>query len=140
MAKHKVDGSSWINWIAWLLSVFASLVGVLSLGFSGAKETDPIVWIGVPVSLGIVLVSVLNTPLTLFLKWKFAIHLFYAYHIAVHCLLITTIVGGLLSGPVKGEEAMTYLSNGLFLGIYGLSLCGQASRYRKSIQRQREAR
>jgi hypothetical protein len=96
---------------------------------------------------GSLLVSVLNTPLTLSLKWKFAIHFFYVYHIAVHSLLITTIVGVGLLSAVGGDlrsappsNGGTFVLAGLFLGVYGLSLWGLALWYRESIQCQREAK
>jgi len=57
--------------LAYTLTVLASLGWFLALSFSG-------------------------TSLTLFLKGKSAIRLFYAYHIAVQCLLISTMVVGLL--------------------------------------------
>jgi hypothetical protein len=129
----KVHGSNWINWIAYALSVLASFMGLWGAGFGRSHLL-------VASSVSIVLMSVLNTPLTLLLKWKAAIHLFYAYHLAVHCLLIMTIVGGLLIWPPAGRDTTTLMSNGLFLGIYALSLWGLASRYQKGIQREKDVR
>jgi hypothetical protein len=86
-----------------------------------------------------VVISVLNSPLTLFLKGKPAIRFFYAYHIADQCLLIATMVVGLLTQRLEGQSATSLGSRGLFLGIYVLSVWGLASQYGKSIQREREA-
>ena len=89
----KVDGSNWYNWPAYVLSVVASFFACLALGFSDLKDDTSVAVAGF-VAIGILLMSVLNTPLTLLVKWKVASHVFYAYHVAVHCLVIATTVIG----------------------------------------------
>jgi hypothetical protein len=121
--------------LAYMLTVLVSLGWFVALSFSGTSLT----LIEVSLSILLVLISVLNTPLTLFLKGKPAIRLFYAYHIAVQCLLIATMVVGLLTQPLEGQSATMLGSRGLFLGIYVLSVWGLASQYGKNIQREREA-
>jgi hypothetical protein len=121
--------------LAYTLTVLASLGWFVALSFSGTSLT----LFEVSFSILLVLISVLNTPLTLFLKGKSAIRLFYAYHIAVQCLLITTMVVGLLTQPLEGQSTTMLGSRGLFLGIYALSVWGLASQYGRSIQRERDA-
>ena len=57
----RLNGSNWINWVAYALSVFASVVGVLALGFSGADITFLEVSLSLSLSIVLVLISVLNT-------------------------------------------------------------------------------
>jgi hypothetical protein len=134
----------WFNWFAYVLSVLASLMGFMAAAISAKHWSPTFLPVALSVSIGLVLMSVLNTPLTLLVKWKSAIHVFYAYHLAVHCLLIVTVlsgIGDMLSRPSPLDETGAVVSVPLllFLAIYALSLWGLASRYRKSIQRESEA-
>ena len=109
--------------LAYALTVLASFAWLVALHFSGGSLTP----FEASVSLGLVLISVLNTPLTFVLKGKSAIHLFYAYHAAVHCLLSATIGASLLRWPLVGQSVTILDARGLFLGIYALSTWGLAS-------------
>jgi hypothetical protein len=140
MVMDNVAGSNWYNWAAYVLSVVASLLGALTLGFSGLKDDNNLlVVVAVPVAIGLVAMSVLNTPLTLLVRWKAAIHVFYAYHIGVHCFLIATLVIGLVESILRPFPGPSAEGLAILLSvIYAASLWGPTSRYRASIQRKRD--